>query len=392
MIPSEPSYEVFQNAHGLRRVESRAMRLHLGSEHGGNPMSDLARWELRGPVRTLRTRFAEWNPEAGNWRPLKNRLVATFRDDGQLSRIEHHNPDGSVPREVRVYDDAGRLTEDQWWSNDVLTRRVVHTYDVGGRSASAVSVASDGTKHEIERTRYDENGRKTKIVFFSLPEASGATCSTGSCGTMYGVEGTDVAYSAPGATTSRTVYDEYDRPSEVSFYDANNALVSRVEFSRDHGGRVLSERMEFGGAGGVLGPAFDANVLADERASMMELLETVFDDQAFSVATYAYDEKGRRFETIRRMGRLSEERVTVRYDDFDNPVEEVRSEASREVRMDDGVVKTEDRPPLLQHVKFGYRYDAHGNWTERIVSQRLEPNANERPSTIERRTIIYYGH
>jgi hypothetical protein len=53
------------------------------------------------------------------------------------------------------------------------------------------------------------------------------------------------------------------------------------------------------------------------------------------------------------------------------------------------VVKTEERPPHVQHVKFEYQYDAHGNWTERIVSQRLEPNADERPSNIERRTIAY---
>src|SRR4051812_8412226 len=72
--------------------------------------------------------------------PLKNRFVATFRADGQLSEIKHHNPDGSVPREVRVYDSAGRLTEEQGWSNDILTRRVVHTYDVCGAFASAATV------------------------------------------------------------------------------------------------------------------------------------------------------------------------------------------------------------------------------------------------------------
>jgi hypothetical protein len=115
-------------------------------------MSDLVRWELRGPDRTPRTQFAEWNPEAGEWSPLKNRFVATFRADGQLSEIEYHNPDGSLPREVCVYDDAGRLTEDQWWSNDVLTRRVVHTYDDDGRFASAVTVDVDGTKRETERS------------------------------------------------------------------------------------------------------------------------------------------------------------------------------------------------------------------------------------------------
>jgi hypothetical protein len=355
-------------------------------------MSDLARWELRGPVRTLRTQFAEWNPETGDWWPLKNRFVATFRADGQLSEIEHHNPDGSVPREVRVYDDAGRLTEDQWWSNDTLTRRVVHTYDVGGRSASAATVDADGTKHDTERSQYDENGRKTKVVFLPVPETSGATCSTGSCGTMYGVEGTDVAYSAPGATTSTTIYDERERPSEVMFHDASNALVRRVVFSRDDDGRMLSERMEFAGPRGLLGPAIDANMPTDEHESLMELLKTVFEDHTFSLATYAYDEKGHRIETVRRMGTLSEERVTVRYDDFDNPVEEVRSDVSRDMRMDNGVVKTEERPSHVQRVKFEYQYDAHGNWTERIVSQRLEPNADDRPSNIERRTITYYGH
>jgi hypothetical protein len=353
-------------------------------------MSDLARWELRGSVRTLRTHFAEWNPETGDWLPLKSRFVATFRSDGQLSEIEHHNPDGSVPREFRLFDEAGRLTEDQWWSNDILTRRVVHTYDVGGRAASAATVNVDGTKHETERCQYDENGRKTKIVFLAVPETSGATCSAGSCGTMFGVDGTNVAYSAPGATTSTTIYDEHDRPSEVIFHDATQALVSRVVFSRDDEGRLLSERMEFAGPRGVLGPAMDANMPTDERASLMELLKTVFEDHTFSHATYAYDEKGHRIETVRRMGTWSEERVTVRYDDFDNPVEEVRSDASREMRMDDGVVKTEDKPPHVQHVRFQYQYDAYSNWTERIVSQRLEPNADMRPSNIERRTFTYY--
>ena len=49
----------------------------------------------------------------------------------------------------------------------------------------------------------------------------------------------------------------------------------------------------------------------------------MLEDDTFSLAIYAYDEKGRRTETVRRMGKLSEERMTVRYDDFDNPVEEV---------------------------------------------------------------------
>jgi hypothetical protein len=58
--------------------------------------------------------------------------------------------------------------------------------------------------------------------------------------------------------------------------------------------------------------------------------------------------------------------------------------------MDGGTVKSEDRPSPVQHVRFEYQYDAYGNWTERVVSQRMEPNTDERPSNVERRTIAYY--
>jgi YD repeat-containing protein len=148
--------------------------------------------------------------------------------------------------------------------------------------------------------------------------------------------------------------------------------------------------MEFAGPGGLMGSAIDASMPADERASLLALLQSVFEDHTFSVATYAYDEKGRRVESIRRMGKLSEERVTVRYDEFDNRVEEVRVDVSHDMRMEDGVVKSEDQPSRTQHARFEYQYDAHGNWTDRIVWQRLEPNTDERRSNIERRMIAYY--
>jgi YD repeat-containing protein len=354
-------------------------------------MSDLARWDLRGPVRTLRTHFAEWNPETGDWWPLKNRFVAIFRPDGQLSEIEHHNPDGSVPHEVRVYDEGGRLTEDQWWANDVLTRRVLHTYDVNGRPASSVSVDAHGTEREAELCRYDDNGRKTKVVFLPVPESSAASCSTSACGMFYGVEGTDTAYSAPGATTSTTAYDDRELPSEVSFHDANNAPVCCVVFSRDQDGRVQSERMQFERQAAFFGPPTDVNVPADERESLAKLLSTVFEDHTFSLTTYAYDENGRRMERVRRIGQLSEERTTFRYDKYDNPVEQVTVDLSRNMRMDDGAVKVEEKPSHVQRVRFEYQYDEYGNWTERVVWQRTEPNAEERRSNIERRTIRYYG-
>jgi len=353
-------------------------------------MSDLKRWELRGPVRILRTHFAEWNAEVGAWSPLANRAVVTFRPDGNVSDTEYHNPDGSGVRHVRVYGDRDRLTEDQWWANDALTRRILYMYDVYGRPVSSKAIDTDGNQRETELCRYDDRGRRTKLVILPVAERNADNWRMISRGMHYGVEGTDVAYSAPGATTSMTVYDEHERPSEVSYLDANDAVLCCVVFSRDDAGRLLNERMEFSGLGRLLGPAIDANMPPDERAPLMELLKTAFSDQTFSVVTYAYDERGRRIESVRRMGQLSEERLTIRYDDFDNPVEQVTAHLSREMRMDGGTLKSEDRPSHVQHVRFEYQYDAHRNWTERIAWQLMEPSTNERPLNVERRTIVYY--
>jgi YD repeat-containing protein len=353
-------------------------------------MSDLAQWDVRGPVRTLRAQHAEWNPEAGDWWPLKTRTVVIFRADGRLSEIHHHNPDGSVPRQVWVYDDDGRLIEDQSWDNEVMAMRVLHTYDSAGRAASLVRVDADGTRRETERCSYDETGRKTKVVFLTEPDEGAASCSTFSCGTFYGVEGTDAAYSAPGATTSTITHDERELPSEVSFRDANDALISRVVFSRDLDGRLLSERMQFERTA-FFAPPTDVVVPSDERESLDQLLTTAFEDQTFSLTTYAYDEKGRRIETLRRMGQLSEERTICGYDDHDNPVEQLTVDRSREMRIEDGAVTIEEKPPLSRRVRFEYRYDEYGNWIERVVWVRTDPNPEDRRSNIERRTITYYG-
>jgi hypothetical protein len=43
-----------------------------------------------------------------------------------------------------------------------------------------------------------------------------------------------------------------------------------------------------------------------------------------------------------------------------------------------------------QNVRFQYRYDSQGNWTERVVWSQLEANPVFQRSNVERRGIIYY--
>ena len=92
--------------------------------------------------------------------------------------------------------------------------------------------------------------------------------------------------------------------------------------------------MQFGHQGRFVDRTTEVQVPTDERESRAKLLSTVFEDDTLSLTTYAYDEKGRQRESIRRMGQLSEERTTFRYDDYDNPVEQVRVELSREMRIE----------------------------------------------------------
>ena len=44
---------------------------------------------------------------------------------------------------------------------------------------------------------------------------------------MWGVEGSDCGYSAPGAAALTTLHDIRDQPTEVLFHDKNGRMLSR---------------------------------------------------------------------------------------------------------------------------------------------------------------------
>ncbi|MGC2660363.1 MAG: hypothetical protein WA324_20615 [Bryobacteraceae bacterium] len=117
-----------------------------------------------------------------------------------------------------------------------------------------------------------------------------------------------------------------------------------------------------------------------------------FDTGADVDTTYVYDTQGRLIERTYGMGNLGGERSIYRYEDNDDPIEETTEHRSREATLGESetVDYTSDRLNI-QHARFEYRYDAYGNWTERIVSIRLEPNQSFQRSNIERRAITYHA-
>ena len=356
-------------------------------------MIDLEGWKLRGSVRTLRRDTAEWDSALGQWQPPRHLTVVTFRPDGRLVENEQHNPDGSVVRQIRLYDEGGPLTQELWWKDDVLTSRTRHDHDAEGRPLSVIEVRADGTERELERCHYDDQGRKTKVLPLIVPEQASASCSPDGCGpaVVFGVEGSDTAYGAPGATTSTTTYDGRGLPIEASFRDADGVLVRRVVFTRDADGRPLREVVELGGSSSVFGErmALDSVPPAD-LAGLDELLAAVFAERTFASTGFTYDGYGRLIERIRSFERLSEERTTFQYDDRDNPVEEIVEHQSRELGLDAGVVATRAERRHVEYTRFEYQYDSRGNWTERIAYHRTDIQPEYHRSNIERRTITYF--
>ena len=351
-------------------------------------MADLSKWDLHGPVRTLHSEWAEWNAARSEWHPPRMQTVAEFRSDGQLAERRHHNPDGSIARQILVYDEAGRLTEDQWWMNDVLDMRNLHRYDDLGRPRSVVTVNAEGGERQLEVCRYDERGQKTKIAYLPVAEIKADRCSSSSCSISYAVEGTENSIGAPGATTNTITYDDKGYPVEAVFRDATDALVRRLVFSRDVEGRVVSEVLQFRGAAAFVD---EMPLSPEQRDELVQTIAAAFENDAMFTERYAYDARGRRIETVRRMGCLSEEHLTRRYDEHDNPVEEVRTDVGRDVRMDDEALKSGDERVLTQWTRFEYQYDAHGNWTERVVWQRSASDLDYQRSNTERRVITYHN-
>jgi hypothetical protein len=354
-------------------------------------MSDLTGWHVHGPVRMLRREHAEWDAARDTWNEPRGLTVVSFRPDGQFLTSEFHNPDGSVARSSCAYDESGRLLETQWSMNDVPGLRLLYSYDSLGRRVEAVEVAVDGARRPIESWQYDHGGRTLKRRVLEAQPAG--VCSTGECSSvMYAIEGTDGAYSAPGAVSSTTVYDDRQLPSEVTFHDSQDGLVLRVVLTRDDEGRLINEQASYGG----LGPLYPsdaalAKASPEDRAELVAVLATVFGNGSFAQATYAYDARGRLVERVRRLGNLSEDRTTFRYEDRDEPIEEILDERNQRLEPDEqGVMQTNEEEPRRHEYRFEYDYDAHGNWTTRVVSIRISPQTELQRSNVERRTITYY--
>jgi hypothetical protein len=343
-------------------------------------------WKLRGPVRTCRIERTFFSRRCGadacEREESHNSTALEFREGGTLSRQEHTNPDGSqwTTHYEYVYE-SNRVAAVHHISADSVTIWR-NTYDSQGR-LSSVQVCANGAERTTEQYDYDAEGRKRKTQLIDLADQRANTHYA------WGIEGSDTRYSAPGTAKITTVYNAWDRPVEVLFYDAGDRLLSRVALSYDVDGNLIEELQ-----------AREPHVFADLFASVPDAERDAVRAVVQSIAepvgiTHRYDQRGRRVETRMRFGLLSEEVKTRTYNEIGDEIAEIIERHSREYgRDDEGKLSPAPGSERESHseARLHYEYDDYGNWTSKTVENRSATGEEFSVCSVEKRTIAYFPH
>jgi len=192
-------------------------------------------------------------------------------------------------------------------------------------------------------------------------------------------------------------YDAAGRPVEITYRDAQQRTLHRLELTYDTNGRLFREKTFIGDvvsgfrsnqaiAAGNVGP-----LTTEELAELSAGIRAMIPTGVFTTREYEYDQRGRVIQLRSTMAGLSETLQTYSYDDHDNIVEEHREEASRDADLDSSgrriTMNETSTEGWSRHV---YVYDEHGNWIEKVDFRRESPGGDFRRVSIERRTITYY--
>jgi len=351
-------------------------------------MTDRDRWNLRGPVQKCRLQRTWYSRACGadacEVEERGDTTVLEFRADGSLFRQRHHNPDRSESTSTYEFDDAGRLVTvhiESTYRDAVLQ---AYEYDAEGRLARIIARASEKGDRVVEDYGYDATGCKKKTHYVDLAVQR-------SDNTAWGVEGADGFYSAPGAATLTTFYNELEQPAQLLFYDQAGRLLSRVEFVYDEAEHLVEEAQT------MAEEALPPELLKDVSPAQMETMRVVFGVGEPRRRIHRYDEQGRRSETSSRMGPFVADRKTVVYNDCGDPVRETYENEEREYDVDEEG-RLSDNPTReivsRSEARIKYDYDARGNWVKKVVEGRGGTDQDFSVSSIESRTLAYHdlGH
>jgi hypothetical protein len=349
---------------------------------------DRAHQGLRGPVKSCKEETTL--PAVSDVRAqIRSEYTTEFDREGREISTRMLQSDGSSWITRSDYSPSGQLLKVVSGVEGKALTKTSYRYDDQGRLQKIVP-ESHGKVPIVSQPiafHYDQHGRKTSTETSSAADYRPNTATGGGP-----FEALEMRPNLPGGGTSTTIYDEHDRPTEVEVRDAKGELVMHATRTYDSQGRVTAEKQFHDNFAPMFAPETQEKILQESGLSSEQLATLLQAElpklmgghtEAYTIS-YAYDVHGRISHTSRRIFNRQDE-IDTSY----NEHSDIESEITRSTEIPADGSPSPGQPPYSE-IRYSYRYDEHGNWTEKTTTYRSSPDENfQSPSTIKR-TLTYY--
>lgn len=343
--------------------------------------TDREKQGLRGPVREC-TQIDVYEPpqqdsSTDTSRQTQAKTTMVFDPEGHLHSMSHTNPDGTEWETHFNYNESGTLVSTTSGPKGGPQTKVINEYDVSGRILKTMSSARDVP---VATYTYDEQGRKQKTQTSSASDYKERLAYGGTP-----FSAADHAPNLPGGGTTTTVYDDLDRPFEIEVRDDTGEVVSRAIRIFNAKGQVIEDKQILSDPTLIFPRKTlqqivnQAGISPDDLRA--ELLKLMNGNSGPFGEKHEYDAQGRIVKTYRHIFNR-EEIVETSYNEHGDPMREI-------TRL---VLAAEGSPPepAFNEVNFQYQYDGNGNWTEKTVLYRTDPDEDLKESSTMRRYLKYF--
>jgi YD repeat-containing protein len=206
-------------------------------------------------------------------------------------------------------------------------------------------------------------------------------------------EGEDPYLPIPTGGHAKISFNEQDQTAEWQVLDAKGNLLNRLIRTYDQNGRVAEIRYTIENLLYSLPAEAQKEFLAEPGAALqlMQGLTALLGEQRnFTRTTFTYDDAGQLIEKHHHTGYSLETTTKITYNDHSDKLEEHETTTGDPNPPGDAQSgQATSRAPFPKQesdVRYVYKYDNFGNWTE----QRTNTPTSANDVSIIRRTIVYF--
>jgi len=369
-------------------------------------MSDREQAGFRGPVKIcVEESIFHTGPEV--------RTTTEYRPDGKLLETRSDHKNGFTLMFTHEYDSDGRLTKIKPANSDYPNSEMVYAYDDAGRNLSITNTAN-GDRTDFH---YDKACRKVGIQRFDPKTLERSRSCAYACSAW---DAATTGAGIPLGGTIATIYDDGDRPIEMQTRDAGGQIMSRIVRTYNAAGLLIEEKPIVENLASMFIDRFPKEALVaiargegdggQDQATEMQIdalnkgLKALMCGRKEAGTWHTYDAQNR-IKMMREINFAFEKTTEIVYNERGDRAEERRTVSGNSVLPlgvtysigEDGALTqsgtdTETSPSPFDSIepsviRYSYRYDDHGNWTE--LTSYCDENSDV-PSGVSRRKLTYY--